>query len=33
MTWMRGMENLHVFDCVNDDLNKEVVAFLNEVLL
>ena len=33
MTWMRSMENLHVFDCVNDDLNKEVVAFLNEVLL
>jgi tRNA dimethylallyltransferase len=33
MTWMRSMENLHVFDCVNDDLNKEVVAFIKEVLL
>ena len=33
MTWMRGMENLNVFDCVNDDLNKEVVAFIKEVLL
>ena len=33
MTWMRSMENLHVFDCINDDLNKEVVAFIKKVLL
>jgi tRNA dimethylallyltransferase len=33
MTWMRGMENLNIFDCINNDLNKEVVAFIKKVLL
>jgi tRNA dimethylallyltransferase len=33
MTWMRSMENLNLFDCINDDLNNEVTAFVKEVLL
>ena len=33
MTWMRSMENLNVFDCLNDDLNKDVIAFIKKVLL
>lgn len=33
MTWMRSMENLNVFDCLNDDLNKDVIAFVKKVLL
>jgi tRNA dimethylallyltransferase len=33
MTWMRSMEKLNVFDCVNEDLNKNVIAFIKEVLL
>jgi tRNA dimethylallyltransferase len=32
MTWMRSMENLNVFDCVNDALGKEVTAFVKAAL-
>ena len=28
MTWMRSMENLNVFDCLNDDLSQKVKAFI-----
>ena len=33
MTWMRGMENLNLFDCSNDDISKEVIAFVKTRLL
>jgi tRNA dimethylallyltransferase len=28
MTWMRSMENLNLFDCSNDFISKEVIAFV-----
>ena len=33
MTWMRSMENLNLFDCSNDDISKEVIAFIKARLL
>jgi tRNA dimethylallyltransferase len=33
MTWMRSMENLNLFDCSNDDICKEVIAFVKARLL
>ena len=33
MTWMRSMENLNLFDCSNDDISNEVIAFVNARLL
>ena len=32
MTWMRGMENLNIFDCGNHRLNEEVEAFIKAAL-
>ena len=32
MTWMRGMENLNLFDCLKDELNQEVASFVKAVL-
>jgi len=28
MTWMRGMENLNIFDFTGDAINKEIKAFI-----
>lgn len=33
MTWMRSMENLNLFDCSNDDISNEVIAFVKARLL
>ena len=33
ITWMRGMNNLNVFDCCNDDIGKEVAIFLKANLV
>lgn len=33
MTWMRSMENLNLFDCVNDDISKEVIVFVKRRLV
>jgi tRNA dimethylallyltransferase len=33
MTWMRNMDNLNVFDCVNHRLNEEVEAFIKAALV
>ncbi len=33
MTWMRSMENLNFFDCSNDDISNEVIAFVKARLL
>ena len=33
MTWMRSMENLNLFDCSNDDISNEVIAFVMARLL
>jgi tRNA dimethylallyltransferase len=32
ITWMRSMENLNVFDCATDGINKEVIAFIKAKL-
>ena len=32
MTWMRGMENLKIFDCVSDEINKEVINHVSTLL-
>ena len=28
MTWMRSMENLNLFDCINDGVSEEIIAFV-----
>ena len=28
MTWMRSMENLNLFDCVKEDLSREVITLI-----
>jgi tRNA dimethylallyltransferase len=33
MTWMRSMENLNLFDCSNDHISNEVIAFVKARLL
>ena len=33
MTWMRSMENLNLFDCSNDDISNEIIAFVKARLL
>ena len=32
MTWMRGMENLNIFDFTGDGINKEIEAFIKAAL-